>query len=104
MKGRWTSLPRWFLRPPRPLKRKRRPAATRTARILKRRSIVKHTKHAVESRTYSLAETAAILGFGRSTLQDHVRNGSAGHLHPVKLGRTTRFPKATIDALAEGAA
>lgn len=65
---------------------------------------MKHTKRAVEARTYSLAETAAILGFGRSTLQDHVRKGSAGHLHPVKLGRSTRFPKATIDALAEGAA
>lgn len=66
--------------------------------------VMKHTKRAVEARTYSLAETAKILGFGRSTLQDHVRKGSAGHLHPVKLGRSTRFPKATIDALAEGAA
>ena len=46
---------------------------------------MKHTKRAVEARTYSLAETAKILGFGRSTLQDHVRKGSAGHLHPVKL-------------------
>lgn len=65
---------------------------------------MQHTKQAVKARTYSAAETAAILGIGKSTLHDHVRAGTAKHLHPVKLGRATRFPKATIDALAAGAA
>ena len=56
------------------------------------------------TQTYSAAEAAAILGFGRSTLLDHVRNGSAAHLRPVRLGRAVRFPKATIDAIAAGVA
>ena len=62
------------------------------------------TSPGVKARTYSAAETAAILGIGKSTLHDHVRAGTANHLHPIKLGRATRFPKATIDALAGGAA
>lgn len=62
------------------------------------------TNPGVKARTYSAAETAAILGIGKSTLHDHVRAGTAKHLHPIKLGRATRFPKATIDALAGGAA
>lgn len=65
---------------------------------------MEYSKRAIEPRTYSLAETADILGFGRSTLQDHVRNGSADHLHPISLGTRTRFPKSVIDALAEGVA
>lgn len=97
-------LPRRFLRPPRPLKKEKAARLHPDGSDPHKEIVMKHTKRAVEARTYSLAETAAILGFGRSTLQDHVRNGSAGHLHPVKLGRATRFPKATIDALAEGAA
>lgn len=65
---------------------------------------MQHSKQAVKSRTYSAAETAAILGIGKSTLHDHVRAGTADHLHPIRVGTTTRFPKATIDALAAGAA
>lgn len=65
---------------------------------------MQHTKQAVKARTYSAAETAAILGIGKSTLHDHVRAGTAKHLHPFRLGTVTRFPKATIDALATGAA
>ncbi|NNO09644.1 helix-turn-helix domain-containing protein [Corynebacterium sp. zg910] len=72
--------------------------------VTSKETTVKHSKRAIEPRTYSLAETADILGFGRTTLQDHVRNGSANHLHPISLGTRTRFPKAVIDALAEGAA
>lgn len=63
-----------------------------------------YTNPGVKARTYSAAETAAILGIGKSTLHDHVRAGTANHLHPIKLGRATRFPKATIDKLAGGAA
>ena len=63
-----------------------------------------HTSPGLQARTYSAAETAAILGIGKSTLHDHVRAGTANHLHPIKLGRATRFPKAIVDALAGGAA
>lgn len=65
---------------------------------------MKHTKTAVKARTYSVAETAAILGIGKSTLHDHVRAGTADHLHPVRVGSTLRFPKNIIDNLADGAA
>lgn len=65
---------------------------------------MQHSKQAVKARTYSAAETAAILGIGKSTLHDHVRAGTADHLHPIRVGTTTRFPKATIDALTAGAA
>lgn len=61
---------------------------------------MKHSKQAVKARTYSAAETAAILGIGKSTLHDHVRNGTASHLHPVQVGQAVRFPKAIIDQLA----
>lgn len=63
-----------------------------------------HTSPGVKARTYSAAETAAILGIGKSTLHDHVRAGTANHLHPIRVGTVTRFPKATIDKLAGGAA
>lgn len=53
--------------------------------------------------TYSAAETAAILGFGKSTLLEHVAKGTADHLKPIRLGRAIRFPKTTIDQLAKGA-
>ena len=62
------------------------------------------TSPGVKARTYSAAETAAILGIGKSTLHDHVRAGTANHLHPIRVGTVTRFPKATIDKLAGGAA
>ena len=62
------------------------------------------TSPGLQARTYSAAETAAILGIGKSTLHDHVRAGTANHLHPIKLGRATRFPKAIVDKLAAGAA
>lgn len=63
-----------------------------------------HTNPGVKARTYSAAETAAILGIGKSTLHDHVRAGTANHLHPIRVGTVTRFPKTTIDKLAGGAA
>lgn len=63
-----------------------------------------HTKAAVKARTYSAREAADILGIGKSTIHDHVRNGTAAHLHPVRVGQAVRFPKTVIDALAGGAA
>ena len=65
---------------------------------------MKHSKQAVKARTYSAAETAAILGIGKSTLTDHVREGTADHLHPIRVGRTIRFPMNVIDGLVGGAA
>ena len=65
---------------------------------------MKHTKTAVKARTYSSAEAAAILGIGKSTLTRHVSEGTADHLHPVRVGSTLRFPKNIIDNLADGAA
>lgn len=56
-----------------------------------------------EPRTYTAAETAAILGIGKSTLHDHVRAGTANHLHPVRVGTTVRFPRTVIDNLTTGA-
>ena len=61
---------------------------------------MKHSKQAVKARTYTVAETAQILGIGTSTLHEHVRKGTADHLHPVRVGKTTRFPKSTIDKIA----
>lgn len=61
---------------------------------------MKHTKQSVRARTYTVAETAQILGIGKSTLHEHVRNGTVDHLHPVRVGKTTRFPKITIDEIA----
>lgn len=65
---------------------------------------MKHTKRAVMARTYSAAETATILGIGKSTLTDHVRNGTAEELRPIRVGKTIRFPMSVIDSLAGGAA
>ena len=62
------------------------------------------TKPAPECRTYSAAETARILGIGKSTLTDHVRKGTAKHLRPIRVGDALRFPMAVIDDLAGGAA
>lgn len=52
------------------------------------------------SATYSVPETAALLGFATSTLYQQVREGRADHLKPIRLGTKTRFPKSHIDRLA----
>lgn len=51
-------------------------------------------------RTYSAAETAAILGMSKSTICKWVREGEADQLKPIKLGEALRFPRVVIDALA----
>ena len=52
------------------------------------------------TKTYTVPETSAILGVAKSTLYEMVREQRAGHLHPIRVGRTVRFPKNVIDALA----
>ncbi|WP_288858172.1 helix-turn-helix domain-containing protein [uncultured Corynebacterium sp.] len=51
-------------------------------------------------RTYSAAETAAILGISKSTICKWVRLGEAEQLKPIKVGEALRFPRVVIDALA----
>ena len=65
---------------------------------------MQHSKQAVKARTYSVRETAARLGIGKSTLYEHVKAGTVPHLNPIRVGTATRFPKATIDGLLGGAA
>ena len=52
------------------------------------------------NKTYSAAETAAILGIAKSTITTAVRENRAGHLHAIRVGKALRFPKNVIDALA----
>lgn len=61
---------------------------------------MKTTTH--PSGTYSVVETAALLGFKRSTLYDNIKSGRADDLRPIRVGNTTRFPKAHIDRLLAG--
>lgn len=62
------------------------------------------TKQEIKCRTYSAADTALILGIGKSTLLDNVNRGSAKHLRAIRVGNTVRFPRVVIDALTEGVA
>lgn len=55
-------------------------------------------------KTYTARETAALLGIGHTTLCRHVREGTADHLRPIRVGQTIRFPRAHIDRLVESAA
>lgn len=63
-----------------------------------------HSKKSVMARTYSVRETAALLGIGKTTLYEHTKNGTVPHLNPIRVGTATRFPKETIDGLLGGAA
>ncbi|WP_260322663.1 helix-turn-helix domain-containing protein [Corynebacterium glucuronolyticum] len=51
-------------------------------------------------RTYSLTETAEILGMSKATISRFVQRGKADQLKPIKLGTAIRFPRAVIDKLA----
>ena len=55
------------------------------------------------SKTYSTQETAKLLGYNRTTLARHVKNGTAEHLKPIIVGRNIRFPKAVIDNMVVAA-
>ncbi|MBG9333148.1 helix-turn-helix domain-containing protein [Corynebacterium belfantii] len=62
--------------------------------------LLKGVDHMQSTRTYSAAETAAILGISKSTICRSVREGKAQQLKPIKLGEALRFPRTVIDALA----
>ena len=55
------------------------------------------------SQTYSTQETAKLLGYNRTTLARHVKNGSAAQLRPIIVGRNIRFPKTVIDSMVSNA-
>ena len=52
------------------------------------------------TRTYSVPETAQLIGVSKSALYDWVKTGKAEHLHPITIGTRTVFPRTVIDALA----
>lgn len=54
-----------------------------------------------EPKTYSVAEVAALLGYPKSTLHQHIREGKANELRPIRTGNVTKFSKAYIDRLLE---
>lgn len=56
-----------------------------------------------QARTYSVAETAEILGVSARSLYRHVKNGTAAHLSPITVGKRIAFPRRVIDALTEPA-
>ncbi|MFW9228608.1 helix-turn-helix domain-containing protein [Corynebacterium striatum] len=56
-----------------------------------------------KARTYSVAETAEILGVSARSLYRHVANGTASHLHPITVGDRVVFPRRVIDSLVEPA-
>ena len=62
------------------------------------------TNPGLKARTYSVAEAAAILGVGKSTLHDNINAGKVDYLKPFRVGTVTRLPKSTVDAVAGGAA
>lgn len=51
------------------------------------------------AKTYTSQEVADMLGIGKSTLLRAVKNSTAPHLRPIRIGGTVRFPRATIDKL-----
>ena len=53
------------------------------------------------SRTYSVPETAQLIGISKSALYEWVKTGKAGHLHPITIGNRTVFPRTIIDQLTQ---
>lgn len=60
------------------------------------------TPEKLHCRTYSAAETARILGVGRTTIFDNAHAGKLEHLRPLWVGTRLRFPKDVIDRVAAG--
>ena len=56
-----------------------------------------------KARTYSVAETAEILGVSARSLYRHVANGTVKHLRPITVGDRVVFPRRVIDSLVEPA-
>ncbi|MBA1835424.1 helix-turn-helix domain-containing protein [Corynebacterium wankanglinii] len=88
-----------------PQKKKRAvDAATSTTHNPVKEIEMQPTKQEIKCRTYSAADTALILGIGKSTLLENVNRGDADHLRAIRVGTTIRFPIAVIDGLTAGAA
>ena len=51
------------------------------------------------SRTYSVPETAQLIGISKSALYEWVKTGKVEHLHPITIGKRTVFPRTIIDQL-----
>lgn len=56
-----------------------------------------------KARTYSVAETAEILGVSARSIYRHVKSGTAAHLRPITVGDRIVFPRRVIDSLVEPA-
>lgn len=56
-----------------------------------------------QARTYSVKETAEILGISSRSLYRHVEKGTAAHLSPITVGKRIAFPRRVIDSLVEPA-
>ena len=51
------------------------------------------------TRTYSVPETAQLIGISKSALYEWVKTGKVEHLHPITIGKRTVFPRTIIDQL-----
>ena len=84
-----------------PQKKRAVDAATSTTHNPVKEIEMQPTKQEVKCRTYSAADTALILGIGKSTLLENVNRGEADHLRAIRVGSTIRFPIAVIDELTQ---
>ena len=53
------------------------------------------------TRTYSVPETAQLIGVSKSALYEWVKTGKAKQLHPITIGKRTVFPRTIIDQLTQ---
>ena len=54
--------------------------------------------------TYTVREVARLLGIAPSTLYDRAKKNQDKQLRPIRVGTTTRYPRAVIDRLVSGGA
>ena len=50
-------------------------------------------------RTMTVPQVAEALGIPKSTLYQAIRENRADHLHPIRIGNTTRIPTSVVDRL-----
>ncbi|WP_348650672.1 helix-turn-helix domain-containing protein [Corynebacterium accolens] len=84
--------------PPPPTTKQRAPC-TATARGQNNPPNYKEDLLKTTKQSYSVPEVARMLGISQSTLYEHVKQNTVGHLHPITVGARTVFPKRVIDAL-----
>ena len=53
----------------------------------------------VMPRTMTVPQAAEALGIPASTLYQAIRENRAAHLHPIRIGNTTRIPTSVVDRL-----